>query len=415
MTDICLLLEGTYPYKTGGVSAWVDTLVRGLPELTFSVAHLYYGDKPADPRYSQPANMTGTTTISLNASEGASPLTIGLESLLEQIPKARVYHALSTGFAGYLGTALKRSRPGAFIVTEHGLYWREAELGVGELECGFKIVETPSGSLHLGRTWDSWSDTFRTLARDAYRAADAITTVCEYNMRMQRGLGADAHKTRVIANGIALPAGQTVRALRTGMPPQCALVGRVAPMKDIKTFLRACAHAQASVPDALWSVIGPTDHDPTYFAECAELASALGLRNFSFTGEADVGAWYPRIDVAVLTSASEAQPLALLEAMSYGIPVVSTDVGGVSEIVTPGCAAGNVAAIAETPDGGEYSGLLCPPADPAAVGNAIVRLLTDPALYRACSLGGRRIAERAHDRRVMVGAYRALYNGFLHE
>ncbi len=401
MTDICLLLEGTYPYKTGGVSAWVDTLVKGLPELSFSVAHLYYGQEPTRVRYQSTANMLGTTAISLNASPGSSPLTIALDTLLDQIPRARIYHALSTGFAGYLGTALKRSRTGAFIVTEHGLYWREAELGVGELECGFKIVDTQSGSLHLGRTWSSWSDTFRTLAVDAYGAADAITTVCEFNRRQQLALGAQEDKSTVIANGTVMPAAHAVRSIAGIADAHIALVGRVAPLKDIKTFIRACAYAQEFIPRARWSVIGPTDHDPQYFQECMALADSLSLAHFSFIGEVPMYEWYPRIDAVVLTSASEAQPLALLEAMANSIPVVSTDVGGVAELVTP--------------EGMAHGGLLCPPSDPDACAQAIVRLLTDPELYAACSAAGRRIVERSHDSNGMIDSYRTLYRRFLFE
>jgi polysaccharide biosynthesis protein PelF len=399
MTDICLLLEGTYPYKTGGVSAWVDALVTGLPEVSFTVAHLFYGDQPSVVRYRSTANMHGTAAISLNASPGSSPLTIALDTLLDQIPQAHVYHALSTGFAGYLGTALKQTRNAPFIVTEHGLYWREAELGVGELECGFKIVETGEGALHLGRTWTSWSETFRALALDAYGAADAITTVCEFNRREQLKLGAPEKKVTVIPNGTVLPAMWMVRSLPDDRRPHIALVGRVAPLKDIKTFIRACALMQRAGSDAQWSVIGPTDHDTVYYEDCRALAASLALNHFTFIGEAAMDEWYPRIDIAVLTSASEAQPLALLEAMAHAIPVVSTDVGGVAEIVAP--------------NGSARGGLLVPPTDPTACAQAVHRLLTEPDLYRECSLGGRMIVERSHDRDMMIDSYRTLYTQFL--
>jgi polysaccharide biosynthesis protein PelF len=397
MTDICLVLEGTYPYKTGGVSAWVDALVHGLHDVTFSIAHLYYGEKPIAKMYTLPNNVRVIADISLNVSGGGNPLTIGLEMLLDQVPEARIYHPLSTGFAGYLGTALKRRRNAPMVLTEHGLYWREAELGVGELECGFKIVDTGSGPLSLGRTWESWSATFRALALDAYRSADAITTVCAYNRLQQIELGAMPAKTRVIPNGVPLPSEARVRLQER--PPHIALVGRVAPMKDIKTYIRACSYAQSFMPEARWSVVGPTGHDPAYSRACRDLVCSLGVKNFSFTGEADVHALYPSIDCVVLTSASEAQPLALLEAMSYGIPVVSTDVGGVPEIVTP--------------EGRHRTGLLCPPNDPEAIGRAIIRMFGDRELYRSCSAAGRAHIERAHKLETMIDAYRGVYSTFM--
>ena len=44
MTDVCLILEGSYPYVTGGVSAWVRDLVAGLPDVEFAVAHVRDAD-----------------------------------------------------------------------------------------------------------------------------------------------------------------------------------------------------------------------------------------------------------------------------------------------------------------------------------------------------------------------------------
>src|SRR5688500_9124498 len=38
--DVCLILEGTFPYVVGGVSAWVNELIRGLPDVTFGVVHI---------------------------------------------------------------------------------------------------------------------------------------------------------------------------------------------------------------------------------------------------------------------------------------------------------------------------------------------------------------------------------------
>ena len=40
LSDVCLLLEGTYPYAPGGVSSWVDQIVRGMPDLSFSLVYL---------------------------------------------------------------------------------------------------------------------------------------------------------------------------------------------------------------------------------------------------------------------------------------------------------------------------------------------------------------------------------------
>src|ERR1700730_2573734 len=58
VTDICLLVEGAYPYVTGGVSNWLHELVRNLPNLTFAVVHI--GARPDAERkmlYQMPSNV----------------------------------------------------------------------------------------------------------------------------------------------------------------------------------------------------------------------------------------------------------------------------------------------------------------------------------------------------------------------
>jgi len=81
-------------------------------------------------------------------------------------------------------------------------------------------------------------------------------------------------------------------------------------------------------------------------------------------------------DVCVLPSLQEGLPLSLLEAMASGLPVVASSVGGIPDIVKDG-----------------VNGLLVPAADPVALREALVRLLTDPALRRNLGAAARRTAE----------------------
>src|SRR3954468_5106581 len=66
VSDVCLLLEGTYPYVAGGVSSWVDQIVRGMPDLTFSL--FYLGNQKAmngTPHYKLPANVISLSEVYL--------------------------------------------------------------------------------------------------------------------------------------------------------------------------------------------------------------------------------------------------------------------------------------------------------------------------------------------------------------
>jgi len=92
----------------------------------------------------------------------------------------------------------------------------------------------------------------------------------------------------------------------------------------------------------------------------------------------DMPATYAGLDVLALTSLHEGTPLALLEAMACGLPIVATSVGGVPELV---CA--------------DESGVLVPPGDPAAVAAAVLALLDDPPRREALAIAARaRVIER---------------------
>lgn len=280
MTDVCLILEGTYPYKTGGVTTWTSMLVNGLPHVTFSVAHLYYGQKPTLSKVPIPPNLRTIALISLNEMESA----VSMSELVDLLPEARLYHSLSTGFAGLLGTEMKRRSGLPFVLTEHGVYWHEVSLGADELECGFKIVKTENGELHLGRTWEAWHRTFQDLARQTYASADVITTVCSFNQSLQRSLGAPEAKMQVIPNAVEVSRNGVHASTpnKAHARKRIALVGRVTPIKDVRTFIRACALVRERIPDAEFFVIGPTDHDTRYTAECMELAESLHLSALVF-------------------------------------------------------------------------------------------------------------------------------------
>lgn len=122
MTDVCLVLEGSYPYVTGGVSAWVRDLVAGLPDVEFAVAHVRDGDAPEAARaYALPGNVVSLVEVPFDPERESAPA--------GAVPEAAVYHALLTGPAGSLAAEVARERGRKLLLTEHGLAWRETPLG----------------------------------------------------------------------------------------------------------------------------------------------------------------------------------------------------------------------------------------------------------------------------------------------
>ena len=63
MNKVCLILEGTYPYNTGGVSSWTHSLITSLPEIQFSIAHVYSGKEPITAKYEIPSNVLSINTV----------------------------------------------------------------------------------------------------------------------------------------------------------------------------------------------------------------------------------------------------------------------------------------------------------------------------------------------------------------
>jgi glycosyltransferase involved in cell wall biosynthesis len=230
-------------------------------------------------------------------------------------------HGAAGGYAGLAGVAAKQRTGRALLLTEHGLYHKE------------RAMEIKRAQFVRGYQRDMWISMFDNMSRICYRAADVVISLFEYNRRRQIELGVDADKAIVIPNGIDIPRfSAVVRARREGF--HVGLVGRVVPIKDIKTFILMAKAAADALPDAHFWCIGPTDEDPAYYKECQAIVESFRLaERFTFTGKMDVREAYAYLDVLVLTSIREAQPLVILEAYAAGVPVISTSVGNVPELL----------------------------------------------------------------------------------
>ena len=414
MVDVCLVVEGSYPYVTGGVSSWTHALLEDLPDVSFTVAHVRDAGDPDLPHaYALPEN-AGLVHVDMDPGDGRVRPGAHLA-----LPEARVYHAACTGAAGELARLAARENGAGFALTEHGIAWREARWGIAGCKhrmpirgCKFRVPDVVTGCKARApevvtgckARWEdarAWTpeearrraDQVLVMALRSYAEADVITSVCGPNARLQHALGAPRERLAVIPNATAwagndaaqapIPAHERSEGLLFGF------VGRVVAVKDVETFLRAGALVAQARDDARFVVVGPTHHEPRYARRMRELADTLGL-DVTFTGEADPASWYARMDALVLTSLSEAQPLVALEAMAAGLPVVATDVGGCREAIGP-------------------AGLLTPAGAPAATAAAMLRLAGDELLRARLGTAGRERARTTHSPQRVYGAYRELY------
>ena len=196
------------------------------------------------------------------------------------------------------------------------------------------------------------------------------------NKKFQLEDGADPARLKIIPNGVDVERYEKVK-VDPDHPPTVALIGRVVSIKDVKTYIRAIAKLKDKIPNLQALVMGPTDEEQEYFEECLELVGSLKLEDtITFTGKVKIDEHLGRIDLVVLTSISEAQPLVILEAGSAGIPFVSTDVGSCREIA--------FGRSDEAPNLGQ-GGDICPLSNPTAVADSMHRFLTDEFFYKSCS------------------------------
>src|SRR5262245_18171327 len=113
--------------------------------------------------------------------------------------------------------------------------------------------------------------------------------------------GAAAVRMKIIPSGVDYQKLSRLPQAGPGDAPTVALVGRVVPIKDIKTYLQAIKILSADVPGLVALVMGPTDEQPDYYRDCKAAVAELGLTDtVRFTGQVDITQHFPRVHVNVL-------------------------------------------------------------------------------------------------------------------
>jgi polysaccharide biosynthesis protein PelF len=290
-------------------------------------------------------------------------------------PETDLLHVTAAGWAVIPALVHKQLHGTDMLLTEHGVYVREAYLAA---------ARSPSsqGERFLA------SRLARGLSRAAYAAADFVSPVTEANAAWERGLGVAAEKIRVIQNGIDAPDEYTD-------PPgnkRVVSVGRIDPLKDVQTMLRVAVEVSRRVPGVKFEYWGPpTKGQETYARACEELARRLGASEcFEFMGTTkDPHGVVRNADIVLMTSISEGLPMSILEAMSQARPVVATAVGGVPEVLR-GC------------------GIVPPPGDVHAIATGVSTLLRNPELAAHLGRRGFDRVHRLYTRKACLQGYRDL-------
>jgi glycosyltransferase involved in cell wall biosynthesis len=320
-----------------------------------------------------------------------------------RLPRTRMFLSPSTGFAGLLGVLGARAQQRPLVLMEHGNYTKERRIDLMNAawinDARNPLQHDATEVSHLRELWIHF---FEILGRMIYRHADPIVSLFEAARRQQIRDGAAPERTRIIPNGVDVERlARLRRPADAPPPPVICLLGRVVPIKDIKTFIRAAHTLRQRLADVEAWIVGPEDEDPEYSRECRELAQALGLGEaLRFCGFRRIDEILPGVGVLVLSSISEGLPLSVLEGFAAGLPCVTTNVGACRDLVY-----GRGEEDRALGTAGAVVGL----ADHEALADRCGALLAYPMVYARASRAAIQRVERYYGQTRMIEAFDRLF------
>jgi glycosyltransferase involved in cell wall biosynthesis len=176
-------------------------------------------------------------------------------------------------------------------------------------------------------------------------------------------------------------------------------VARLYVTKGLKYLLEAIVQVRATHPNTQFRVHG----DGPLRQELLAYADELGLDGEQiFVGafnHRELNSIMAKTDMFVMSSILEGQPLAVVEAMAYGCPIVTTSVGGIPELIQDG-----------------INGLLCKPADPACLAQKMCTLIEDPILRQRLGRAARKSYEQGpYQPAAVSNHFISVYRGVLQQ
>ncbi len=226
------------------------------------------------------------------------------------------------------------------------------------------------------------------------RAARVIVLGEGWRDFLVREAGLDAARIVIIVNGVPRP---PPRPARADGPPRILFLGRIGDRKGVPELLAALASPSLSARAWHATIAGDGEVD-----RMVRLRDALGLADRvdlpGWASAAEAASLLGQADMLVLPSHHEALPVAVIEALSWQVPVITTPVGAVPEFLTDGVDA-----------------LLVPPGDVPALARAICSLLDDPGMAARIALAGHDVFDARLDAAVAAGLLLRAYEDVFQE
>lgn len=277
-----------------------------------------------------------------------------LQIISIDLPEVDLVHASNAWIPALAGACAKMRNGCPMIATEHGVAFKDLLL--------YHQLFIHNEAYNI-----LWKVISTNIIKTIYHASDVVAPVCEANAATAQLLNTSATKIRVIYNGVDNTKFRPMRESRSAgaKRPTVVFVGRIELLKDVLSLIQAISQVKQSIPDVLCLIYG-TSTDLEYASACQQMVRDLKLQdNVKFMGSTKTPEKaYNAGDVVVLSSIREGFPYTVVEAMSCGKVVVSTDVGGVKEAL-------------------ENFGILVRSRHPYELASALVRLLADEKARKA--------------------------------
>ncbi|MHA7179936.1 GT4 family glycosyltransferase PelF [Arthrobacter sp. MDB2-24] len=435
--DVAIVMESTYPYLKGGVSAVVHDIVTHNPDLTYGIIHITWdSDAPHEDLYGMPDNVVWVRPVYLSMQEhrhdfmavsakdlGMTPgeraaladrlfdalyalserreveplwelvdegfnertrtyplwallgtrefmealsvrmpqldlsladsfwtlrnfLSLAYAVLGDTMPRARVYHAHTTGYASLLGAAAARDHGTSFLLTEHNLYVRDTVNTLLDRNMALSITSEDYRTFDVTPEQRAWMAWWTEMGHFCYPSAALITYLYPTAITEAARLGTDIDKAVVVPNAMVIEEFDDKYRARLAAQEHLeqhgddhtwslVYIARVVPIKGLLDLLSSMDLLRRhGFPNLHLEVLGPTEHVPEYYEACLAKIESLGLHDHvTIHGTVNVRDMLDQFDLLVLPSYNEGQPIVVLEAMAAGIPTVGTDVGGMRQLI----------------------------------------------------------------------------------
>lgn len=502
--DVAIVMESTYPFLKGGVSAVVHDIIESNPDITYGIIHIAWdSNSPSEDLYGMPKNVLWVKTIYLSFEEhkdgfglpvrdlkmnsrertavshevidallalsedaDVNPLwsvydrmfaeksrhfpgwaLLGTKEFMkvffarmpvpsmsfsevfwlmrtffsltyallhERMPYARVYHAHTTGYASLIGAAAARDNGTSFLLTEHNLYIRDTVNTLLDRNMSLPVAVGDEDVLDLTPEQRAWVIWWIQMGRFCYPSAELITYLYPKAIDEAKGLHGMAEKSVILPNGMLLSDVNEAYAQRRTAREKIELLGknhhwkfvfiaRVVPIKGLIDLIDTVGLLKEEGYNLHIDCLGPTEHVPWYYDQCREAIAAKGLEDFfTFHGTVNVREKLGDFDVLVMPSYNEGQPIVALEAMSASIPVIGSDVGGMSQLIDD-------TLVGEDGEMVERCGILTQAGDAEGFARALKRVMDNPAFYEQLCINARERVSRFFQLHTVMERYNMIY------